>query len=177
MNAVNVVMCEEVTRCLVEASSDPRTRVVIVTGAGERAFSAGADIKEEKEHTALGMYAFAGTGQRMCETMERCQRPVIAAIRGYALGGGMELALACDFRVAAEDARARVPGAGPRGDAWMGRDPEAAQIDRPREGQGDDPDGQTLHGRPGPGLRPRERGLPARESIGARPGPGRRAGA
>lgn len=78
---------------------------LILTGAGEKAFVAGADIKEMKDKDAAAGRAWAELGQAVTQTIEGIPQPVIAAVNGYALGGGCELALACDIRLASENAR------------------------------------------------------------------------
>jgi enoyl-CoA hydratase len=79
-------------------------RAIIVTGAGDRAFIAGADIAEMKDKSPSEALAFARLGQAVCSAIEAAPQPVIAAINGYALGGGCEIALACDIRLASETA-------------------------------------------------------------------------
>ena len=78
---------------------------VILTGAGEKAFVAGADIKEMSAKSAIEGRAFAELGQRLTTTLEKMPQPVIAAVNGFALGGGCEIALACDIRICSENAR------------------------------------------------------------------------
>ena len=100
-NAMNDAMRRELTRCFESLAVDDEVKVVIVTGAGERAFSAGADIREFVE--PLVPVKFRENRRRVDfrQAMDRCGQPIIAAINGFALGGGLELALACDIRVAA----------------------------------------------------------------------------
>jgi enoyl-CoA hydratase len=88
---------------------DAGVKAVVLTGAGERAFVAGADIKEMAEMNAFQGHAFARKGQQVMLLMERMKKPVIAAVNGYALGGGLELALACDFIYASHTARVGFP--------------------------------------------------------------------
>jgi enoyl-CoA hydratase len=119
-NAMNEPMRRELVRCFEGLVTDDDVRVIVVTGAGERAFSAGADIREFVE--AQAPTRFRETRRRLDfrQAMDRCPQPIIAAIRGYAFGGGLELALACDIRLASSDARlgltevdlAIIPGGG-----------------------------------------------------------------
>ncbi len=119
-NAMNERMRRELTECFAALVSDDAVRVVVVTGAGERAFSAGADIREFVEPQAPTRFRETRRRVDFRQLMDRCPQPIIAAIRGYAFGGGLELALACDIRVAGDDARlgltevdlAIIPGGG-----------------------------------------------------------------
>jgi enoyl-CoA hydratase len=119
-NAMNERMREELTACFGELVRSEDARVVVVTGTGERAFSAGADIRE---FVAPQVPVRFRDGRRRVDfraAMDRCPQPIIAAIRGFALGGGLELALACDIRIAGEDSQlgltevnlAIIPGGG-----------------------------------------------------------------
>jgi len=103
-NAMNTAMREELLRCFAALATDDDVRVVVVTGAGERAFSAGADIREFVEPQAPVQLREQRRRLDFRQVMDRCPQPIIAAIRGVALGGGLELALACDIRIAADDA-------------------------------------------------------------------------
>ena len=119
-NAMNTAMREELFRCFTALATDDEVRVVVVTGAGERAFSAGADVREFVEPQVPVQLREQRRRLDFRQVMEGCPQPIIAAIRGVALGGGLELALACDIRIAAEDARlglteinlAIIPGGG-----------------------------------------------------------------
>src|SRR5215510_15681849 len=105
LNAQNNPMREELLRVFASLKSDEEVRAIVVTGAGERAFSAGADIKEFLEPPVPTRFREQRRRLDYRAEMDRCPQPIIAAIRGFALGGGLELALACDIRIAAEDAQ------------------------------------------------------------------------
>jgi enoyl-CoA hydratase len=102
-NAMNEKMREELTACFVELAQSAEARVIVVTGAGERAFSAGADIREFVSPQVPVKFRDARRRVDFRGAMDRCGQPIIAAINGFALGGGLELALACDIRIAGED--------------------------------------------------------------------------
>ncbi|MDO3376879.1 enoyl-CoA hydratase-related protein [Geoalkalibacter halelectricus] len=104
LNALNAELVESLRRHLAILDSDPRARVIILTGAGEKAFIAGADIGAMRDLDPLAARETALLAQEFLNDIERCAKPVIAAVNGYALGGGCELALACDLRVASENA-------------------------------------------------------------------------
>jgi enoyl-CoA hydratase len=103
-NAMNTPMRRELVDCFTRLVDDDDVRVVVVTGAGERAFSAGADIREFVEPEGPVRYRQTRRRLEFRQILDRCPQPIIAAIRGYALGGGLELALACDIRIAGDDA-------------------------------------------------------------------------
>lgn len=107
-NALNAVVRREVVEALDALRDDPEVRVVVITGAGEKAFIAGADIGEFAERTPLEQRA-AMAGRRLFEEIANFPRPTIAMINGFALGGGCEVALACDLRIAARSARLGQP--------------------------------------------------------------------
>jgi enoyl-CoA hydratase/3-hydroxyacyl-CoA dehydrogenase len=109
LNAVNDVMMEELADALDTAERDPSIRCIIITGEGDRAFSAGADITAFPKATPVSAEEFSRLGQKVFSKIEEMSKPVIAAINGFALGGGLELALACDFRIAAEHAELGSP--------------------------------------------------------------------
>lgn len=106
-NAINQDLCDAVSRTLDTWAAQDDVRVVIVSGAGGKAFAAGADIGELKDRAHP--QAFLAWTQRMLQQVEDFPRPTIAAIDGYALGGGLELALACDLRVASRSAKIGMP--------------------------------------------------------------------
>jgi enoyl-CoA hydratase len=105
LNALNRETLEELLRCCRELAEDQEVRVVIITGTGEKAFIAGADISAMQPLDALAAREFGRLGHRVMAAIESLPQPVIAAINGFALGGGCELALACDIRLAADNAR------------------------------------------------------------------------
>jgi len=105
LNAQNNPMRLELVDAFSRLRGDGGARVIVVTGAGERAFSAGADIREFLEPPVPTRFREERKRLDYRGEMDRCPQPIIAAIRGYALGGGLELALACDIRIAAEDAQ------------------------------------------------------------------------
>jgi enoyl-CoA hydratase len=106
-NAINREVADQLSRTLDEWAVRDELRAVIVSGAGGKAFAAGADIAELKERSHV--QAFHGWTARMFQQLEDFPRPTIAAIDGYALGGGLELALACDLRVASKGAKIGMP--------------------------------------------------------------------
>jgi enoyl-CoA hydratase len=105
LNALNRKTVEELGQSLEAARHDDSVRVVIVTGAGEKSFVAGADINELAKRTAVDGPDFARLGQEVLHRLETMGKPSIAAINGFALGGGCELALACTMRVAGKNAK------------------------------------------------------------------------
>jgi enoyl-CoA hydratase len=105
LNALNRDTLNELTLAFTQAAQDDAVRAVVLTGAGEKAFVAGADIAEMNGYTPVQAQSFSRTGQRLMSTIERLGKPVIARIQGFALGGGMELAMACHLRVASEKAK------------------------------------------------------------------------
>ena len=109
LNALDRQTVQEIDRVVASAGQDPSVGVLIITGAGEKAFVAGADIGELASQTPVEGTAYARAGQAVLDRLERLGKPSIAAINGYALGGGLELAMACTFRVAAESAKLGQP--------------------------------------------------------------------
>lgn len=105
LNAFSKEVVEEILHALEDVKSDEDIRVIVLTGAGEKAFSVGADIKAMAGMTALKARELSLMGEKLCVTLENMQKPVIAAINGYALGGGLEVAMSCDLRLASENAR------------------------------------------------------------------------
>lgn len=109
LNALNAVVIGELDAAITEVDADPAVRGLIVTGSGEKAFVAGADISELAKATPIEARALALRGQRVFDRLEHFRGPVIAAVNGFALGGGCELALACHVRVASDNARLGTP--------------------------------------------------------------------
>ena len=109
LNALNNEVLGELECALYELNMDAGIKAVVVTGAGEKAFVAGADIKEMAQMSSFEGHAFAQKGQRVMLLMEEMKKPVIAAVNGFALGGGLELALACDFIYASHKAKVGFP--------------------------------------------------------------------
>ncbi|MEW5901028.1 MAG: enoyl-CoA hydratase-related protein [Acidobacteriota bacterium] len=109
LNALNVETIGELKAAFQEFALDPEVKAVILTGAGERAFMAGADISEFVHLDAEKGTHYARQGQELTKAIENFPKPVIAAINGYALGGGTEMALACHIRLASENAKLGQP--------------------------------------------------------------------
>jgi len=109
LNALNAELLGELGARLDELAADADVRVVILTGAGEKAFAAGADIAAMSEMSPAQAKAFADAGHRIGAAMEGARFPIVAAINGFALGGGCELALACDFAYASDKAKLGQP--------------------------------------------------------------------
>lgn len=105
LNALNEATLKELDQVFTDLGADDLVHVVILTGAGEKAFVAGADISFMKELTAIEGRSFALLGQAVFNRIENLPQPVIAAINGFALGGGCELAMACDIRLVSENAK------------------------------------------------------------------------
>jgi enoyl-CoA hydratase len=105
LNALNAIVISEIGDAVTRIETDAAIRGVIVTGAGAKAFVAGADINELTDQGPTGGRNRAAAGQQVFRRLERCGKPVIAAINGFALGGGCELAMACHLRVASETAK------------------------------------------------------------------------
>jgi enoyl-CoA hydratase len=112
LNALNPQVIDELGMAFSELRSDDEVRVVILTGAGDKAFVAGADIGVLAEMNPLSGVEVSRQGQVVFREIETFPRPVIAAVGGYALGGGCELALACHLRIASENARFGLPEVG-----------------------------------------------------------------
>ena len=109
LNALNAQTLDELRRAMLEFRQDEGVRAIVLTGAGERSFVAGADINELSVLSPTGGREHASHGQHVFDLIEQLGTPVIAAINGFALGGGCELAMACTIRIAADTARLGQP--------------------------------------------------------------------
>ena len=109
LNALNAELLAELDAALATLSADPSVSCAILTGAGDKAFAAGADIAAMLEMSTEQARAFSELGHRICSRIEKASFPVIGAINGFALGGGCELALACDFLYASDKAKLGQP--------------------------------------------------------------------
>ncbi len=112
LNALNARVMAELSQAAQDMDKDDNVRVVVITGAGEKAFVAGADIGELAKMQPVSGRDDSAFGQAVLFELEKLSKPVIAAINGYALGGGCELALACDIRIASEKAKIGLPEVG-----------------------------------------------------------------
>jgi enoyl-CoA hydratase len=110
LNALNIETITELGNCLDELDNDPSVRVLIITGSGEKAFVAGADISEFAHFDLENGKKLSGDGQvKLFDRVERMTKPVIAAVNGFALGGGLELAMSAHIRYASENAKLGLP--------------------------------------------------------------------
>jgi enoyl-CoA hydratase/carnithine racemase len=109
LNALNMATMEELRRAFTAAKEDPQVRVVIFTGAGEKAFIAGADVNELQKHNAVQGKEYTHRGQSVLDLIENLGKPVIACVNGFALGGGCEIAMACTMRLASDNAKLAQP--------------------------------------------------------------------
>src|SRR3989339_405188 len=105
LNALNAVTLDELKQVFISLRNDESVSVIILTGSGEKAFVAGADISEINKLDMISAKAFAEKGQEIFYSIENMNKPVIAAVNGFALGGGCELALSCHIRLASENAK------------------------------------------------------------------------
>ncbi|MDT7871985.1 MAG: enoyl-CoA hydratase-related protein [Sulfolobaceae archaeon] len=108
LNAINEQLMKDLRQAVDELVADDQIRVIIITGLG-KAFCAGADISQFKTLNGLTAWEFAKKGRELMDYIENLPKPTIAMINGYALGGGLELAMACDIRIAAEEAQVGLP--------------------------------------------------------------------
>lgn len=109
LNALNIETMQELNLAIEYATDNDLVKGVIITGAGSKAFVAGADISEIAGINEINARKFSESGQEIFEKIELCPKPVIAAVNGFALGGGCELALACHIRIASENAKFGLP--------------------------------------------------------------------
>ncbi|MCX2895159.1 enoyl-CoA hydratase-related protein [Stenotrophomonas lactitubi] len=109
LNALNAATLQALAGAFSDAAADPAVRVVVLTGAGPKAFVAGADIAEMNTLSAVQGRDFSLLGQSLMRRIERMPKPVIARVNGFALGGGLELAMACHLRIAADSAKVGQP--------------------------------------------------------------------
>ena len=109
LNSLNAEMFDDLERTFTQLAADPTIRAILLTGSGDRAFAAGADIRGLAATDAISGLAVSQRGQQVFSLIETCGKPTIAAINGVALGGGCELALACTLRIASETARLGLP--------------------------------------------------------------------
>jgi len=109
LHALDAVMFDELERAFAALTADASVRVILLTGSGERAFAAGADIRALAHTDSASGRAASERGQQVFLEIERCGKPVIACVNGVALGGGCELALACTFRIASDRAKLGLP--------------------------------------------------------------------
>lgn len=112
LNALNTKVLEELKAAALELEKDNETKVIILTGSGDKSFVAGADISEMVSKSPKEGEAFAKAGQAAFAAIEQLKKPVIAAVNGFALGGGCELAMSCDIRVAGKKAKFGQPEVG-----------------------------------------------------------------
>lgn len=112
LNAFNTEQLNLLSDAIDNIAHDHAIRVVIITGSGDRAFAAGADIAEMRDKRPTEAFEFSRLGQSVCAAIESMPQPVIAAVNGFALGGGCELALACDIRICSENAQIGQPEVG-----------------------------------------------------------------
>src|SRR5690348_13546400 len=170
MNALNASIQEELRAAAASIANDDSVAAVVVYG-GEKVFAAGADIKEMAAMSYVDMAARAPALSSAFDAVARIPKPVVAAVTGYALGGGCELALACDWRVASADAKLGQPEINLGVIPGAGGTQRLARLPGPRQGPRDvRPDGDR---RRGAGDRPgRSRGTDGRRGAAGRRGPG-----
>ncbi len=109
LNAMNKIVVAELKNAMEECENNDDVGVIVITGTGDKAFIAGADIKSMQRMSGREALEFSREGQEMTMVIENSPKPVIAAINGFALGGGCEIALACDMRIASENAKFSQP--------------------------------------------------------------------
>lgn len=120
MNALSTTLISELCKAIKEAEVDAEVHVVVIKGAGEKAFSAGADLQELQPLKIRGAFDYSRSAHRAFSTIEQCSKPVIACVNGLAIGGGAELALSCHMRLASEKTKMGFPESGLGGIPGMG---------------------------------------------------------
>ena len=152
-NALDTALCADLVDAFSDLAEDPDTRVVVLRGAGERAFISGADVNEFRERLATpeGALAYDEEAEALMAAIEAVPRPVVAMIHGFAIGTGLLVAMACDLRIASDAVRVGIPAAPHRtGSAGAGRRPPGASgRPRPRQGPADEPAGLSRPTKPG----------------------------
>jgi len=138
LNALSVALTRELSDALDRLEDDDAIGAMVLTGS-EKSFAAGADIKEMRSNSFIDMY-LSDFITSSWERITRCRKPIIAAVAGYALGGGCELALMCDFILAADTARFGQPEITIGNSSGRGSDPTATEIHWQVQGHGYDPD-------------------------------------
>ena len=109
LNAMNIDVAKEIISTFQQLDRDDSVKVIVLTGEGDKAFSAGADIEYMSKISADESEVYAKLGQEVTATVENVSKPTIAAVNGFALGGGCEVAMSCDIRIASENARMGQP--------------------------------------------------------------------
>ncbi len=109
LNAIDWDTLNFLQKAAEDMIADPNVRVIILTGAGKKAFVSGGDIGVEMQMDGLASFEWSRAGHHFCSTLEKSPKPVIAAVNGYCLGGGIEFALACDFRFCSDNAKFGAP--------------------------------------------------------------------
>ncbi len=131
-NALNREVISDLETAVSRVADDPSVKGMILTGAGEKAFVAGADIGEIEAAAPVEAEAVSARGQRIFRDLERLRKPTVAAIQGYALGGGLELAMCCHIRVRRTRCEVRPARSEVRIDSGLRRHAAFASADRPR---------------------------------------------
>jgi enoyl-CoA hydratase len=109
LNAIDEASLAELQAAVEESIADDEVRVLVITGGGKKAFISGGDIAAELAMDGMSSYRWSINGHKLASTIEQSPKPVIAAVNGYALGGGCEIAIACDFRIASDNAKFGTP--------------------------------------------------------------------